>query len=230
MADGNWEFYFTHDGEAPLVVALDLDYGPRAPVAELPVRVTIPVAMKAPLPNGLRSSVEAGALFALEDGLARAMATAGFVRVGRVLTRGRADFIFHGPTTELPALPLADYEAAPRVSLDPDWDLYRNILWPGRLECQQISNREVVQTLRKSGDKLDTPRRIDHRVVASDPGAVTPVLAALGFQIGEIEAGRVNFARSDAPDRIDEVTGQILDAIEGLDGVDYEGWGCEIVT
>ncbi len=238
MPDGTWDFYFTHDGEVPLVIALDLAIGPRAPVADLPERLIVSVKMQAPMQNGLRSSVEASALFDLEDRLGQTLEAAGWAPVGRVVTRGRSDFIYYGPVGELPELPLGEYQATHLAHTDASWDLYRNFLWPGAREWHQMQNRRVVIQLRSHGDKLDAPRPVDHLVRAIDEEAArvaADALVAAGFTVGDIEATedatawRVAFQKTDAPAQMDGVTATILDTIEGMDDVDYEGWGCAVV-
>jgi hypothetical protein len=237
MAEGTWDFYFTHDGEVPLVIALDLAMGPQAPRPELPERLIVSVRMKAPMANGLRSSVEASALFDLEDRLSQVMEAAGWAPVGRVMTRGRSDFIYYGPVGEVPVLPLGEYEATTLPHTDASWDLYRNFLWPGAREWQQMQNRRVVIQLKSAGDQLDVPRVIDHMARAVDEdaaNAAVEVLTAAGFVVRTPEANengswRILFDKEDAPAQMDGVTAAVLDAIEGMDDVDYEGWGCAVV-
>jgi len=57
-------------------------------------------------------------------------------------------------------------------------------------------------------------------------------LATAGFAVGEPTAGdegwTVPFARDDAPNRIDAVTAEILDLLEGMDDVGYVGWTCAV--
>jgi hypothetical protein len=238
MAEGTWDFYFTHDGEVPLVIALDLAMGPLAPRADLPERLILSVRMKAPMANGLRASVEAPALFDLEERLSGVMEAAAWVPVGRVVTRGRSDFIYYGPVGELPDTPTGEYEVTRLSHTDASWDLYRNFLWPGPREWQQMQNRRVVIQLRSHGDRLDASRPIDHQARALDEDAAqaaAEAIAAAGFDVRRLEANedgtwRVTFAKEDAPAQMDGVTAVVLDAIEGMDDVDYEGWGCEVVA
>jgi hypothetical protein len=239
MADGTWDFYFTHDGEVPLLVALDFAVGAAAPLATHPERLIVSVKMRAAMANGLRSSVEAPALFDLEDRLSQVLEAAGWKPVGRVVTRGRTDFVYYGPVGDLPELSLGEYDDATRLAhTDAAWDLYRNFLWPGTREWQQMSNRRVVMELRSHGDKLDVARPMDHLARAVDEEAAAAAAAALtaaGFAVSgvtETEDGtwRVAFAKSDAPTQMDAVTAAVLDALEGMDDVAYEGWGCGVVS
>ncbi|MDP2313142.1 MAG: DUF695 domain-containing protein [Pseudomonadota bacterium] len=238
MADGTWDFYFTHDGEVPLVIALDLAMGPHAPRADLPERLILSVRMKAPMANGLRASVEASALFDLEERLSDTLEAAGWAPVGRVVTRGRSDFIYYGPVGDLPELPLGEYAATHLVHTDASWDLYRNFLWPGSREWQQMQNRRVVIQLRSHGDKLDVPRPIDHLARAQDEDAAQAAaanLTAAGFKVRSLDSNddgtwRVAFEKEDAPAQMDGVTAAVLDAIEGMDDVDYDGWGCAVIA
>jgi len=139
---------------------------------------------------------------------------------------------------DIPELPLGEYEAARLSHTDAAWDLYRNFLWPGPREWQQMSNRRLVIELRSHGDKLDAPRQMDHLARAVDEEAASAAAAALtaaGFTVGpltETEDGtwRVAFEKVDAPAQMDTVTAAVLDALEGMDDVAYEGWGCGVVT
>jgi hypothetical protein len=237
MADGTWDFYFTHDGEAPLLVALDLAFGDPAARGERPVRLIVSVPMKAPQKNGLRSPQEAPALFALEGRLAEVLTAAGWVAVGRVVTRGRTDFIFHGADEQVPAFPESDYAMGRLVHRDEAWDLYGNLLWPGPREWQQMQNRRGLIQLRDAGDRLDAPRPIAHTARAIDEEAARAGAAALttaGFVVGDVGEGSdgwsLTFTRTDAPNRIDAVTAQILDVLEGMEDVGYAGWTCEVVA
>lgn len=237
MADGTWDFYFTHDGEVPLVIALDLAMGPRAPRVDLPERLIVSARMQAPMANGLRSSIEAPALFDLEDRLSQTLEAAGWAPVGRVVTRGRSDFIYYGPVGDVPPLPLGEYEATTLPHTDASWDLYRNFLWPGAREWQQMQNRRIVIQLKSHGDQLDEPRTIDHLARAVDEDAAhaaAEVLTGAGFTVRKLDANengswRIAFDREDAPAQMDGVTAAVLDAIEGMEDVDYDGWGCAVV-
>jgi hypothetical protein len=236
MADGTWDFYFTHDGQAPLLVALDLAFGDRAPLAELPERLIVSVTMRRPSPNGLRAPDEGAALFALEDQLAAVLVPAGWVRVGRVVTRGRTDFIYQGPVGELPELSSEEYPLRSVRHTDASWDLYRNFLWPGAREWQQMQNRRGLLQLKQGGDQVDTARPIEHVARALDEEAALAgagALADAGFQVGALTATddlwTIPFSRADAPARIDAVTMEILEALEGMEDVVYGGWSCGVV-
>lgn len=233
MADGTWDFYFTHDGQAPLLVALDLAHGALAPLPELPERLIVSATMRTPMPGGLRAASEGPALFALEARLREVLTVAGWIPVGRVVTRGRTDFIYHGPVGELPVVADAEYTLVAVSHTDASWDLYRNFLWPGAREWQQMQNRRGLLELRDRGDDGKVARRIDHTLQALDEEAVVEgarAVAAAGFVPGGIEEGEqgwvVRCSRTDAPARIDGVTAEILEAIDGMEDVAYLGWTC----
>ncbi len=237
MADGTWDFYFTHDGQAPMIVALDLAFGEQAPHGHLPERLIVSVPMHAPMVNGLRGSSEAPALFALEERLGEMLGAAGWVRVGRVVTRGRTDFLYYGPVGELPQLIGGEYALSTVAHADASWDLYRNFLWPGGREWQQMQNRRGTLQLRQGGDLGREPRPIEHQARALEEDAVTEaghVLTGLGFAIGALhpleEGWILPFSRTDPPARIDAITAEIFDVLEGQEGLAYAGWSCALLA
>jgi hypothetical protein len=131
---------------------VDLAAKAHAPAASHPVRLVVRVAMRAPRPDGLRSTDEAEALYALEDHVTASVRDAlDAIFVGRVVAQGYVSLVFYLPGA---SVALADDltrvtgSAAPyalqwNVDDDPEWDFYRELLYPDARALEAIMSRRA---------------------------------------------------------------------------------------
>jgi hypothetical protein len=140
---------------------VDLAAKEHAPVASHPVRLAVRVAMRAPRPDGLRSSEEAEALYALEDRVTAAVKDGlDAVFVGRVVAQGYLSFVFYLPGASVAladGLTRVTGSAAPyalewNLDDDPEWDFYRELLYPDDATLADIKSRRAVDRVMGRAD------------------------------------------------------------------------------
>ncbi len=235
----DWDFYLTRVGERPAAIFCDLAADPDP---ERPLRLRVRVRLQFPRPeDGLASADESAGLNAVEDALVERLAEAGTRYVGRWTCDGFREFVFYAPEDapfeqglRAVAEAFPDYRPTTEVSEDAGWDMFRELLLPGRWELQWILDRRVVTNLREAGDENDLPRPVDHYAYFSDTGARDAFMRearALGFAV-EVTLGRVgaHLVRHDPVD-LEHIHGVVCELIDLVDrhGGDYDGWGAPVV-
>jgi hypothetical protein len=132
---------------------------------------------------------------------------------------------------------IAPYRLDWFVEEDASWEQYGQ-LFPNSYAIEIIMNRRLLQRREQAGDRAELPRPIDHAATfptREAAEAASVALAARGFAVREpvgrddgswlLELVRVDVC---APPRPDEVSFEILQIIEPLDG-NYDGWGAIVV-
>jgi hypothetical protein len=131
-----------------------------------------------------------------------------------------------------------DYRFHVEIKDDPQWTLYRELLYPPLDDLQRILNRRVCDQLQKNGDELLKPRVIDHCAYFCETSAQEEFIEYIqeeGFELrvdnfwsGAHGRCRVEFSRPDIPKQIDAVTIPLFHKVQELSG-EYDGWGCKVV-
>ncbi|MFP2957862.1 DUF695 domain-containing protein [Myxococcus sp. 1LA] len=246
--DESFDTYLIELEDGPTSFLLDMHAAPHAPLASHPIRLAVRVTMKSPRPDGLRSREESEALFTLEDALVAALATLGFLFVGRSLGQGFSDAFFFGPRgvaepdVQRVVTPLqVDYTLELEFEEDPEWSAYFDWLYPPELHRHLMSNRSLLDLLTRQGDRSEVAREVEHLAYFPAPDKAARAAAQLakqGFKVApprEPEAPEtrwaLDFTREDslAEGRADEVTVEILEVLQAHEG-DYDGWGCVVTT
>ena len=121
-------------------------------------------------PDGLSSSEEAQTLWAFEDQLAAALdRSCSAVLAGRITTLGRREFYFYGAHANgfreglksvMDKFPL--YVADSDSQSEPNWNQYRNVLYPSAEQWEMIGNQDVLASLAKQGDDHSIARPVYH--------------------------------------------------------------------
>ncbi|WIF67514.1 DUF695 domain-containing protein [Metapseudomonas otitidis] len=243
----NWDFYFARVDDRPASLFVDLGAVEQAPIERLPAMAYVRVEMNAPRGDGLSSNEEYDALIALEDAVLPKLEGADHAYVGRCTTNGCRDFFFYTAHPQGWEARVAeafrgfpDYRFEAGSNPDPGWSTYLEYLYPSAIDHQCIQNRRVCQTLEQNGDRLDTPRDIDHWAEfaeAGDAQAFANRAQALGFSlrvpIAANEDGQysVHLWRKDLPSfaEIDSVTLPLFHLAEDHGGR-YDGWETQLVS
>jgi hypothetical protein len=235
----DWDFYLTRVGERPAAIFCDLA---AEPDPAFPVRLRVLVRLQCPRPeDGLATADESPALNAVEDALVDRLSEGGARYVGRWTCNGFREFVFYAPgeaalEARLQAVAEAfpEYRPTTDVSEDEGWDMFRDLLLPGRWELQWILDRRVVTNLREAGDDNELPRPVDHYAYFGDAGARDAFLRdvrALGFS-AEATLGRIgaHLVRTDPVEleHIHEVVCGLIDLVDRHGG-EYDGWGAPVV-
>ncbi len=195
-------------------------------------RYTVAIAMREHGEHGIGTAEEAASLDLVEQALIARGVELSVTYVGRIRTRGIWETVLYGADGHLAALRQVAIERAgdrridARCEPDPMWRYYRELLLPDAERLRWMDDRRMVQILAEQGDRLSTPRRVDHRLTFSSATArqafVTAAEAA-GFTVESSEGDSVQVHRVDAIelDHIHDVVMLLVDAAK--DGT-YERW------
>jgi hypothetical protein len=237
MSD-HWEFYRTEwQGYAASVF---VDVGIHDPIPDLarPVCRLVQVTMKLPRPDGLSSKEEYAGLVAFEDVLMAALGS--FAYVGRITSNGRRSYFLYGARSapEERIKPVCDehgYAFEVGSSVDPGWQGYLNAFYPKEHDWQVISDRHVIESLEKNGEKFTRNRDIEHVVIFETQAQLEAFLGDLAPEWGyavtrrEAEPGSALVVHRDIP-RFPQIcthTLRLYDLARKHGGT-YDGWGCEV--
>jgi hypothetical protein len=118
---------------------------------------------------------------------------------------------------------------------EPEWTYYRELLLPDAERRQWMDDRRMVQILREQGDRLSTPRRVDHFLsfrAGADRNAFIATVRAAGFTVEHTDHAhdlRVHRIDPIDLDHIHDVVMILVDAATPL-GARYERWEASIVS
>lgn len=244
----DWDFYFCIVNEKPASIFVDLGLAVEAPLADYPFMTYVRLPLRAPMPDGLSDEAETAALAEIEDQLEEQLtADDAVVYVGRSTSNGTRDFFFYASDdaewesrVERAMEGFEDYQYEAGSRLDEEWAAYLRFLRPSGMSLQTIENRRLCQALELRGDKLTSPREIDHLVQLPTREATADFrrrAAKLGFNLrrepstaqGRTEID-VQVFRVDVPslENIDEITLPLFQIAKELGG-QYQGWQCPLV-
>ncbi|MBA3461039.1 MAG: DUF695 domain-containing protein [Deltaproteobacteria bacterium] len=244
--DDAYEFYPCLVDEAPASIYVNLRFESSPPPAA-DTRYTIAIAMREQGEYGIGNEEEAAALDLVEQAIIARAAAVAVTYVGRVRTRGVWETVLYGPAGHLDELRALATERVgnrrvdARSERDASWRYYHELLVPDAERLQWMDDRRMVEILREQGDRLASPRRVDHQLAfptehARDAFAATATTA--GFTLdGTDDTGdtelphRVRVHRADPIelDHIHEVVMTLVDAAVA-NGGRYHRWVAGIVT
>lgn len=238
VTDDDFDFYPCLVDGAPASIYVNMRFE-NAPPATQDTRYTVAILMREPGEHGIGTADEAAALNLVEEALmARAFAL-GLTYVGRMRSRGVWEVTFYGPRGHLgPMRSLATERAGDRrvaaiMNPESEWTYYRELLLPDAERRQWMDDRRMVQILSEQGDRLSTPRRVDHRLSFPDAAArdtFTATATAAGFTVEADElVARVHRVDPIELDHIHDVVMILVDAATPLGGR-YERWEAGITT
>ena len=244
----DWDFYLCEVEGKPASVFLDLGVAADAPLARFPFAAVLRLSLLSPSADGLSSRDEFDALTAIEDALAAHLVSRSTTYVGRITSDGRRDFHFYTAAergwNEQVAAVLAEfptYRFRCVVESDPDWNTYFETLSPSDEDRERIQNRRTCAALQAQGDRLETPRPIEHWAYfrKSKPRqAFIDQATALGYRIDELidpeekgEPYAVRLCCDGIPSLrgIDEITLPLFRAARECGG-QYDGWETQLVS
>lgn len=167
---GNWNFYFTNIDEVIASVYLDLDFAGKGVDTDFPYFFWFALNMNQPREDGMSSQEEFQTLYEFENKLTQVLAhSKNYKFAGRVTTKGRREFYFYCANNEMPEAEIVrvmaafpEYTGDKGFKHDPNWDIFKNRMYPKPIDFQKISNRNLVMVLQKNGDQLVTERPVFH--------------------------------------------------------------------
>ncbi|MDX2088420.1 MAG: DUF695 domain-containing protein [Kofleriaceae bacterium] len=242
----DWDFYPCRVDDQAASIFLNLRYEREEPPARADTLYWLRIHMKDADHHGMGSSAEADVLFPVEDTLVERAAAQELVYVARLRSHGRWELTFYGPSNCASALSVVAGETELdgrqfEVLSQPDgrWGYYRDFLLPDDERRQWMQDRRVVDVLQDHGDRLSTPRRVDHWIYFRSSEsrqafieAATPLGFALQGSSDHDDSARpfgVQMFRTDAVDleHIHSVVMELFALAQRHTG-DYDGWECPV--
>ena len=239
-----FELYPCLVDDAPASIYVNLIFEDGAPDANRDTRYTIAIGLREHGEHGIGTAEEGEAVNEVEEAVIADASQHAITYVGRIRTRGIWEIVLYGPPGHAETLRARATERAAgrrlevRAVHDASWTYYREILLPDAERRQWIDNRRMVQILGEQGDRLATPRRVDHRLVfptdaarAAFVSAVEPRGFALDHHAGTDGRIHAHVHRVDAIelDHIHDVVMSLVD-IAVAHGGSYERWQAGITS
>ncbi len=244
--DERWEVYPGELNGDFAMFAVNVSANEAAPYANLRWMNLVRASFDA-LPNGMPSAETNRALYEMEDHLHDWASARGGLEVGRLTFGGRREFFVYTATDDADVVlaelqkRFTDFEIETFSREDPDWEVYREFLYPTPVDLQRIRNQKVVRALADHGDDPAIPRPIDHFAYFPDVASrrrFREKIVESGFEVDyeeEAETGDLRFGiafKSHGPvdlSTVDHVTIPLFLEAEKCGGT-YDGWGCEVTT
>jgi len=224
-----WQTFPGTVGDQPAVWSVDLGAVNAAPVTHLPVRMDV-AAPYAGGPDGL--PLDGVHLAAVEDSVRAVVDRLGGVYAGRVAAAGRCRFTAHIPAE--PPAPIEVSGGQVTVEYDPHWAYVRDTLAPDERQYRLLEDLAVVGVLTEHGDRLATPRQVEHVAFFAEQAPAEDAAADLradGFAASVERDDEGEFAltalRADPvdPPRVHDLTWRVQETVERHGGT-YHGWNC----
>jgi hypothetical protein len=243
-----WENYMKPVDGRPSAVAFNAEAADALPNDTLGFVGFIKLRLRSATEEGFVAESEADMVKEIEDRLEmEALRYRVGKYIGRIVTGGEVHFIYYlkydfewpdVAAVTMAAFPDYTYEYGSRP--DPEWEVYRKLLFPTDREWQLIQNHHTCDRLKAAGDNLRIRRAIEHRAFfAKHEGRERFVehISAEGFKVQADDSPEevsppfgIRFYRMDAPYYydIDAVTLQIIAWAEAFEG-QYDGWETSLV-
>ncbi|WP_342512333.1 DUF695 domain-containing protein [Sporosarcina sp. FSL K6-1522] len=246
----NWDLYFDYINEKVASIVLDMDVWKEIDTEKYRQALTVRLILQQPNADGFPSSNESNIISEIEVALKELVSHKEIINVGRITTDGFRDIIFYS----LPEKQKDLVEAANQIitstgyefevfSMDDEktWAFYFDILYPNQYQQQHMGNRSVIDSLKESGDCLETPRQVDHWLYFEHAPMRESFVEAIkkeGFsieenslQVNEDGPYPVTIHRVDSVDyfSMNDVTDLLVTFAEEYNGV-YDGWGTLVMN
>ena len=245
----NWKSYFCNVNDKLASIALNLGLNEEVPIGSKPWLLWVWVYLQHPSPNGLSQQSEFATISAIEDELSKRLGlVCNAVEAGRITTDGRREIYFYGASAD-------GFEAAVRAALasfsrykfdlgkqyEPDWNQYRNVLYPSDESMERIKNMDVLDVLEEHGDTLEPVRDVHHWIyfkTDNDRKLFAEEALQLGYTVEnqsedltqEFPFGiQITRDQSVTPDKIDAAVLQLFRLAKKLGG-NYDGWEAPIIV
>ena len=242
----HWDFYFCEVDHRVASIFVDLGIVEEVPMSDHSTLAWLRLHMREPREDGLSSHEEFEQLREIgQKVVERVCISRSSHHVGNVTSNGTRDFFFYvvdGPSAEvriadgMKAFPEYMFESGHHQ--DAEWKGYLDFLYPTPRDAQFIQNHHLVEMLEARGDRLETPRVVDHRLSLPSAEAREKLKATLALEgygaseESEEEGGYwVSLSRSDPVvfEHIHGASMEVYDLVQEAGGT-YDGWGCEILV
>jgi regulator of RNase E activity RraB len=124
---------------------------------------------------------------------------------------------------------------------EPDWNQYRNVLYPSDESMERIKNRDVLEVLEEHGDTLEPVRDVHHWIyfkTSDDRKLFAEDVLQLGYRVEDQAEDwkhespysiQITRDQSVTPGKIDDAVLQLFRLAKELNG-QYDGWEAQVIT
>ena len=240
----DWDNYVMYVNQKPVSIVVDLGLKAQVPLRDHPYVVIVRTKLLKAEANGQPGKEERATLDRMENRLDSALeASSGAIYAGRFTQRGLREFYFYtidsvgflkGVESAMSQFP--EYQFLCQAKADLQWEHYLQVLYPPEKEYEGILSRRQVDELANRGDRLRSPRRIDHHLAFATRSGRDAFLRdanTRGFQSAGLEDGPesenmrffLHIYRNDTPGYIfvDQVVLPLWEAARAQKG-QYRGW------
>ena len=242
----NWEIFHTEIDGNLAFIQFDDGLSQKINQFDLPNLLKLQVQFNSSDPEGMAPQSEVPTLNMLEEEVASWAEDTGACYAGQVTGNGCRTFFCYTSATSDDSRDLAEhlnmqtgYEIGMKFDADPHKTAYWAGLYPTGHERRSIEDMKIIEHLEKLGDRLDTPREIEHFAsFDSRQQADMFVIWARNARFSieqvaaptqDVQAYIVVFKHSGRP-VLDELIPHTT-AIEknaSRIGGEYQGWTCEV--
>jgi uncharacterized protein (TIGR01619 family) len=246
----NWDNYIISVNQHPVSIVVNLALKEKAPMKERPFVLILRTKYGSYDSSGFPAQAIIDVMDSIEYELESTLKTnLGAIYAGRFTQRGLREFYFYSLDTvqylRICANIMSKFSSFPwlcKAVADKSWSNYFEVLYPSPNELEKIENRRMIDALKKKGDELKKPRKIEHLFYFRTVAARQAFLKAMdlpGFTIDEIpvertELGDYGFrlvlSRSDIPEQpdIDRISVYFRELSTKNNG-HYEGWQTYVI-
>ncbi|MBI5724524.1 MAG: DUF695 domain-containing protein [Planctomycetes bacterium] len=235
-----WFNYMTEIDNESSSVTVDASIGQHI-LENMPHLLILRMQAKELRENGFPSKEDYNQAYALEDDFEKELDVSEIRFVGRITTKGAYFFYLYSSKPESHGKRVIEMAKAfgRTVSLetreDKNWSTYKEQLYPSPDAWRQITDKQILDVLKKRGDDLTKPRQIDHWLYfksANARDAVADRLTVKGFKIVDREnpakSGEdwgLHVCRVDSvqPQEITKLTVSLMH-LAAEHGGEYDGW------
>ncbi len=244
-----WGVYMAMYDKGAGSVTLNMDLVRRAPEKDKPFILITGVTYTNCRKDGFPETGEMNKLYDISDNVLSLLPTLTAIEYAGAFTYQceRLDYVYLKDTVGIRAK-LVDlyqskyknYKYSIKIKKDEAWEAYLQFLYPNEETQEYMSNENVVMQLKKGGDNLSKPRKVDHWVyfkTLQDRDSFERLVLKKGFKVenkGKSENPELPFqlgiSRTDKVDMdsITKVTIDLRQAAKQSNGY-YDGWETVIV-
>lgn len=240
----DWTSYFSNVDNKYSSIAVDLGFYKIAPITDKDNVLWVSIKIENPREDGLSSTEESKVLWKMEDEIVELLQGIDkALFIGRLTSDGERTLYFylgknnkHNKNISNIMKKYSSYKYQFGIEEDKEWNGYFNFLYPTPINFQQITNRQVIDSLEKNGDDLTKPRAVFHWIYftnENDQNIFIKKIEHLSFKIENrifdkddkdrpygVEISRVD--KVDAQS-VHDYTGELFKFAQKSNG-DYDGW------
>lgn len=243
-----FEYYTANLDRWPIEVGVDLTLHESAPIEGLQYRAHLRFNLNHPTADGLCCQEEAALLFAVEEEVLASLKEGSFSYAALVTHRERRTMILYlreEPSEGHPILKavkrVETHTSLLQMESDPEWQEYKEFLYPDEGFRHQIKDRRVLQEFERRGDDPARLHSLEPVFTGLDEESALTLrqaLEAVGFMVGDVsDVSQNGVANWSVVGKVKSPLAlSILDDYRGIwmdlaaqHGGHYDGWSAEVL-